>query len=170
MVDHSELAAALLQASKPMPPTEPKPFDYSLSEAIARAKAGDVTDARMLLLLAAGMLNRPIPAAFGNVILPGALGAYLAEALIKVARDVEPKRAMRLAGGKGGNAATNAYRNAWIAYAVETFKAQGRRNFLAATVEMLTDAGMNPPRDGAWTRQAVRDAIKAHRVRMNQGI
>lgn len=170
MVDHSELAAALLQASKPKPPTKPEPFDYSLTEAIVRAKAGSVTDARMLLLLAAGMLNRPIPAAFGNVILPGELAAYVGEALHKAARGTDAKRALRLVRNKGRSAATNAERDEWIAYVVETFKAQGRRDFLAATADMLTDAGMSPPRGGAWTSQAVRDAIEAHRVRTNQGI
>ena len=170
MVNHSDLAAALLQASEPKPPTQPKPFDYSLSEAIARAKGGSVTDARMLLLLAAGILSRPIPAAFGNAILPGELAAYVGEALHKAARGTDAKRALRLVRNKGRSAATNAERDAWIAYIVETFKARGRRDFLAATADMLADACVSLPAGGAWTRQAVRDAIGAHRVRTNQGI
>lgn len=166
MVDHSELAAALLQASEPRPPTQPKPFDYSLSEAIARAKAGSVTDARMLLLLAAAMLNRPIPAAFGNAVLPGELAAYIGEALHKAARGTDAKRALRLVRNKGRSAATNAQRDAWIAYAVEVFTAQGRRDFLKATADFLTDANYPLPRgsDG-WTVRAVREAVKAHRER-----
>ena len=165
MVDHSELAAALLQAGKPKPPTKPEPFDYSLDEAIARAKAGSVTDARMLLLLAAGMLKSPIPAAFGNVMLPGALGAYLAEALIKVTRGVEPKRALRLVEKAGNSPATNAERNAWIAYVAAWFKHTGSRRHLSDTANLLSEIGLRPRGGGTWTSQALNAAIRANELK-----
>ena len=162
MVDYSELAAALLQANEPKPPTQPEPFDYPLSEAIARAKAGSVTDARVLLLLAAAMLSRPAPAAFGIVMLPGELAAYLAEALTKVARNVEPKRALRLARNKGRSALDNAQRNAWIAYIAAWFKYTGSRAHLSDTANLLNVAGTPLPRGGTWTSQSVNAAIRAH--------
>lgn len=165
MVDHSELAAALLQASKPKPPTKPEPFDYSLGEAIARAKAGDVTDARMLLLLAAAMLNRPIPAAFGNAILPGELAAYIGEALHKAARGTDAKRALRLVRNKGNSPATNAQRDAWIAYTAAWFKHAGSRRHLSDTANLLSEIGLRPQGGGAWTSQAVRAAIRAHELK-----
>lgn len=165
MVNHSDLAAALLQASKPKPPTNPEPFDYSLDEAIARAKAGSVTDARMLLLLAAGMLNRPIPAAFGNAIVPGKLAAYVAEALHKAARGTDAKRALRLVRHRGNSPATNVERNAWIAYVAAWFKHTGSRRHLSDTANLLSEIGLQPQGGGTWTSQAVSAAIRAHELK-----
>ncbi len=165
-MDYSELAAALLQASEAKPPIQPKPFDYSLSVAIARAKAGSVTDARMLLLLAAGMLNRPIPAAFGNVILPGELAAYVGEALHKAARGTDAKRALRLARNKGQREKDNAQRNEWIAYIAAWFKHRGSRKHLSETADLLTASGWPPPgKAGVWTSQAITAAIRAHELK-----
>ena len=157
-----ELALALHKANEPKPPTTPKPFDYPLTEAIARAKAGSVPDARMLLMLAAAMLNRPVPAAFGCVMLNGELAAYLAESLDKAARGVNAKRALRLARNRGRSALDNAQRDTWIAYIAELHKHWGSRTFLADTANLLTAAGLSPASGDGWTSDNVRKAIKAN--------
>jgi hypothetical protein len=166
MVDYSELAAALLQAGEPKPPTQSDPFDYPLTEAIRRAKGGSTADARLLLLLASAMLIRPLPAAIGCAMLPSDLAAYVGEALHKAARGTDAKRALRLVRNKGRSAKDNAERDEWIAYIAAWFKHCGSRKHLSDTANLLTESGYPPPgRAGAWTSQAISAAIRSHELK-----
>jgi len=164
----TELAEALYKANEPKPPTQPQPFDYSLTEAIARAKAGSVSDARMLLALAVPMLRHPAPSP-GVVMVNAELAAYLAEALDKITRGTDAKRALYLVRNKGRSAQTNEQRDAWIAYLAAWFKHWGNKKHLEATAVLLDKAKFPPPKAGeAWTSDAVRKAIQAHSKRGNK--
>lgn len=159
-----ELARALIDASTPK---VPKQFDYSPITAISRAKAGSVMDARLLLALAAAMLRTESPTNAEVRSVPAWMGNYLADALAQGGDGKDLLRAFGLKRGRGGNKFTNEWRDAWIAYAVELFKAEGRSDFVAATATLLADVGMKPPsRGSAWTAEAVSDAINAHATRI----
>jgi hypothetical protein len=131
-----------------------------LTDIVRRARDGSVQDARGLISLTATILHGQRGK---SAVLPAELAEYLADAFDRAAHGVKIDRAFKVVGKVGPNAFGNEARNAWIAHYAAFARMLSPKTYLRDTADFCAYVGL-----GYFTRQGIRDAIRAHDARQDK--